>query len=93
MPTGNLSQYSQLEQPTLIVDGQKFTKREILLRYGTLADTQNPAGWHVVVFFDRQLQCLSLLVAAQSCLLDQNQVLNFASESERRFRQISHISL
>ena len=92
MPTGNLSQYSQLEQPTLIVDGQNFTKREILLRYGTPADMQNPAVGIVVVFSDRQLPYLSLLAAAQSCLRSKI-VLNFASESERRFRQISHISL
>ena len=44
MPSGNLIQYSKLGRPTVIVDGQEFTERGILLHYGTPADRQNPEG-------------------------------------------------
>jgi hypothetical protein len=31
-----------------MVDGQKFTERKILLRYGTPADMQNAEGWQLL---------------------------------------------
>ena len=45
MPSVNISYYSKLEAVTVVVDGQKFTQREILLRYGTPADMQNAEAW------------------------------------------------
>jgi hypothetical protein len=32
----------------MMVVGQKSTEREILLRYGTPADTQNTEGWQLL---------------------------------------------
>jgi hypothetical protein len=31
-----------------MVDGQKFTERKILLRYGTPANMQNAEGWQLL---------------------------------------------
>ena len=51
MPSVNISYYSKLEAVTGVVDGQKFTEREILLRYGTPADRQKRGGLAMVVIF------------------------------------------
>ena len=51
MPSVNISYYSKLEAVTVAVDGQKFTEREILLRYGTPADMQKRGGLAMVVIF------------------------------------------
>ncbi|HET9787891.1 MAG TPA: hypothetical protein VFP47_12180 [Pyrinomonadaceae bacterium] len=51
MPSVNISYYSKLEAVTVVVDGQKFTEREILLRYGTPADMQKRGGLAMVVIF------------------------------------------
>jgi hypothetical protein len=77
-----LSQYSKLGRPTVIVDGQKFTEREILLRYGTvlLPTCKTRRVGIAVVFLDRQFPRLSLLAGSLFRLLDQNQALNFVSE-------------
>jgi hypothetical protein len=50
-----LSQSSKLGTLTVIVDGQKFTEREILLRYGTPADTQNPERSHALKRFEQKV--------------------------------------
>ena len=81
MPKRQLSQYSKLGRPTVIVDGQKFTEREILLRYGTPADMTKPGGVGiVVVFLTASFHACPCWPAAYFRLLDQNQALNFVSE-------------